>query len=202
MRIIRLRLRADENPFARSPDSTRYSQSSSLAKAKRSRANSNRRGIFYVFHANQLGSKLAVRYQTDNALRTVAAISVRTGATNLALREFASGRRWTFAQLFAAGEARRRPLAGSSLSSPAGPSPEFILDILAAWRENKMVCPLEPGQNAARFSPARQLRSSQIHLGHRRHAATGCLHRRTTRRRRRPISSPPWACARTGRISA
>ncbi len=32
---------------------------------------------------------------------------------------------------------------------PQGHSPEFILNLLAAWRENKIVCPLESGQVAA-----------------------------------------------------
>ncbi len=61
-----------------------------------------------------------------------------------ALRDTASGRRWTFAGLFAAGEAQAAGRAGTAF--PQGHAPEFILDLLAAWRENKMVCPLEPGQ--------------------------------------------------------
>ena len=62
----------------------------------------------------------------------------------LALRDFASGRRWTFAELAAQGETRT--LAASGPVFPTGQSPEFILDLLAAWRENRLVCPLEPGQ--------------------------------------------------------
>ena len=61
-----------------------------------------------------------------------------------ALRDAASGRRWTFGELLAAGEARTIGPAGTAF--PQGHSPEFILDLLAAWRENKIVCPLEPGQ--------------------------------------------------------
>jgi acyl-coenzyme A synthetase/AMP-(fatty) acid ligase len=69
----------------------------------------------------------------------------------LALRDTASGRRWTFAELFAAGEScKGAPASGpasvAGIIFPKGHSPEFILDLLAAWRENKMVCPLEPGQ--------------------------------------------------------
>ncbi len=61
-----------------------------------------------------------------------------------ALRDFASDRCWTFGELFAAGEARA--VDDGKFVFPQGQSPEFILDLLAAWRENKIVCPLEPQQ--------------------------------------------------------
>jgi long-chain acyl-CoA synthetase len=61
-----------------------------------------------------------------------------------ALRDFASGRRWTFGELFSEGELR--PAAGDFVF-PQGHSPEFIFNLLAAWRENKIVCPLETGQS-------------------------------------------------------
>ena len=64
-----------------------------------------------------------------------------------ALHDTASGRRWTFGELLVAGETRTIGPAGTAF--PQGHSPEFILDLLAAWRENKMVCPLEPGQGGA-----------------------------------------------------
>ena len=69
----------------------------------------------------------------------------------LALRDPASDRSWTFAGLFAAGEARAA--GGDGLTFPRGHTPEFILDLLAAWRENKTVCPLEPGQSPPDISP-------------------------------------------------
>jgi len=62
----------------------------------------------------------------------------------IALRDFASGRRWTFAELAALGASR--PAEGSGVAFPTGQAPEFIFDLLAAWRENRMVCPLESGQ--------------------------------------------------------
>jgi len=68
----------------------------------------------------------------------------------IALRDAASGRRWTFAELFAAGEAQTIGRAGPAF--PQGHSPQFILDLLAAWRKNKMVCPLEPGQSPPEIS--------------------------------------------------
>jgi long-chain acyl-CoA synthetase len=87
---------------------------------------------------------------------------VREHREKCALRDLASGRQWSFDELFAAGEkwkgapALAAPkLLGEGWSGPAGAggivfpqghAPEFILDLLAAWRENKTVCPLEPGQ--------------------------------------------------------
>jgi acyl-coenzyme A synthetase/AMP-(fatty) acid ligase len=63
----------------------------------------------------------------------------------LALRDAASGKRWSFGELFDAGEIEKIVLDGAIF--PQGHSPEFILQLLAAWRENKIVCPLEPGQS-------------------------------------------------------
>lgn len=62
----------------------------------------------------------------------------------MALLDFASDRRWTFGELFAAGENETAGPAAAVF--PRGQSPEFILKLLAAWREHKVVCPLEPGQ--------------------------------------------------------
>jgi acyl-CoA synthetase (AMP-forming)/AMP-acid ligase II len=77
----------------------------------------------------------------------------------LALRDFASGRCWTFAKLFIAGEKQKIGPTGTVFSQ--GHSPEFIFDLLAAWRENKIVCPLESGQPSPTiFSPPKNC----IHL--------------------------------------
>jgi long-chain acyl-CoA synthetase len=70
---------------------------------------------------------------------------------DLALQEFASGRRWTFGELFNAGATR--PMVGGPFVHARGQTAEFILDILAAWRENKTACPLETGQNPPAFPP-------------------------------------------------
>src|SRR5208283_3452437 len=78
-----------------------------------------------------------------------------------ALRDAASGRRWTFGELLEAGEARTIGPAGTAF--PQGHSPEFILDLLAAWRENKMVCPLEPGQGGASVLASRKFWSARTH---------------------------------------
>ena len=69
----------------------------------------------------------------------------------LALRDLASGQCWTFAQLFAAGEAQEAD-AGEMIC-PQGHSPEFFFSLLSAWREGKVACPLESGQIAPDFGP-------------------------------------------------
>jgi acyl-CoA synthetase (AMP-forming)/AMP-acid ligase II len=66
------------------------------------------------------------------------------------LRDLPSGQCWTFAELFAAGEAR--PADERELICPQGHSPEFILSLLAAWRLGKTVCPLESGQTLPDFA--------------------------------------------------
>lgn len=64
----------------------------------------------------------------------------------LALRDCATNRRWTFGQLHTAAEEILGD--GSDFTFPQGHSPEFLLRVLAAWRLGKVVCPLEPGQAA------------------------------------------------------
>ena len=63
--------------------------------------------------------------------------------SDLALRNCATGREWTFGQLAAAAEAWP---AEPGLVFPAGNCPEFILAVLAAWRSGGVVCPLELDQ--------------------------------------------------------
>lgn len=89
--------------------------------------------------------------------RTVAAAR----RNDFALRDAASGRRWTFGELLAAGEGApvsdpahsenrsapgRRQAFQSGFAFPQGHGPEFILNLLAALRDGRIVCPLEPGQ--------------------------------------------------------
>lgn len=69
----------------------------------------------------------------------------------MALRDFASGRCWTFGELFAAGESR--PTMNGRFVFPRGQSPEFIFDLLAGWRENRISCPLEPQQTPPSGTP-------------------------------------------------
>jgi acyl-coenzyme A synthetase/AMP-(fatty) acid ligase len=87
-----------------------------------------------------------------------------------ALRDLASGKVWTFGELFDTGEATvgtlrcdvrefdgsaTVPVAVSGVSPetpstpifPTGHSPQFIFQLLAAWRDGKPACPLESGQS-------------------------------------------------------
>jgi len=64
----------------------------------------------------------------------------------LGLRDDASGRRWTFSQL--AAEAERYPIS-EGIVHPQGHGPEFVLTVLAAWRGNRTVWPLEAGSSAS-----------------------------------------------------
>jgi long-chain acyl-CoA synthetase len=82
----------------------------------------------------------------------------------LALRDFASGRCWTFAELFIAGEKQKIGPAGPVF--PQGHSPEFIFDLLAAWRENKVVCPFEAGQGGANVRASRLVGSLAAPIVH------------------------------------
>ena len=75
----------------------------------------------------------------------------------IALRDFASGQCWTFGELFSAGEnwigtPASGPASSCDIIFPQGHSPEFIFSLLAAWRENKIVCPLESGQSPPEIS--------------------------------------------------
>ena len=86
-----------------------------------------------------------------------------------ALRDAASGKNWTFGELFAAGE--RLSIGATGAVFPQGHSPEFILNLLAAWRENRIVCPLEPGQPP----PIAESQISNL-----RSEIPGCVHLKTT----------------------
>jgi long-chain acyl-CoA synthetase len=62
----------------------------------------------------------------------------------VALRDLASGQYWTFSQL---NEESEKPLSGNpTIVFPQGNSPQFIIDVLRAWRSQVVVCPLEAQQ--------------------------------------------------------
>ena len=78
----------------------------------------------------------------------------------VALRDLPSRKQWTFAELAALAE-QGRPKEGRFVC-PQGGSPEFVFEVLAGWRHNKVVCPLEPGQAAPRLSA--ELPDEILHL--------------------------------------
>jgi len=61
-----------------------------------------------------------------------------------ALLEIGSSRQWTFGQLAQAAEAA--PASELPIQYPQGATPEFIFQVLAAWRRGQPVLPLELGQ--------------------------------------------------------
>lgn len=70
--------------------------------------------------------------------------TAREWSSETALTGFPSGRRWTFAGLADAVE--ELPPADSPFTFAQGHSAEFILDVLRAWRDHAVFCPLEIGQ--------------------------------------------------------
>jgi len=61
-----------------------------------------------------------------------------------ALTELSTGRRWTFDEL--AGAVERESSSPVNVCFPQGNEAAFILDVLRAWRNGSIVCPLEAGQ--------------------------------------------------------
>src|SRR5215471_18999143 len=84
----------------------------------------------------------------------------RTLPDEIALRDLATERQWTFAQLASAGEQATAP--DGKVVFPQGISAEFILAVLAAWRQHQIVCPLELEQAPPTFSAA--LPEGVVHL--------------------------------------
>jgi len=87
---------------------------------------------------------------------------VRENRNELALRELATGREWTFGQLDA--EAGSADAGEGSIIYPERISAQFILVVLAGWRAAKLVCPLESGQAPPQFT----------------RPPAGCVHFKTT----------------------
>lgn len=67
-------------------------------------------------------------------------------ARELALRDDAAGRSWTFTQLAAAAEGGDGGGSAGGVAFPEGSTADFVIDVLRAWRINRAVCPLDAGQ--------------------------------------------------------
>ena len=109
MGITRLRLALAANPYCRwrhrtgIPTTIRWQRRRCRAQIRNRRVPVSL-DLFCWNHQFACALKLRVRYQTDNALRTLADKLPAERRNELALRDFASGRRWTFGELFAEGE--------------------------------------------------------------------------------------------------
>ena len=77
---------------------------------------------------------------------------VRSRGHDIALRDLASGRRWTFEQLDRESDAFASDDA--PMVYPQGQTPEFIIAVLGAWRRQAVVCPLEAHHQPLVVSPS------------------------------------------------
>jgi acyl-CoA synthetase (AMP-forming)/AMP-acid ligase II len=77
-----------------------------------------------------------------------------------ALRDVAHGGAWTFGELLALSD--QRPSAQDLIAFPRGPSADFVLTVLKAWRNQQVICPLEPAQAAPAI--ADPLPAGVVHL--------------------------------------
>lgn len=67
-----------------------------------------------------------------------------------ALLDLAAERRWTFEELRQEGE---RQESGGGIAYPRGAGPDFIFELLRAWRRDAVGCPLEASQGAPEIPP-------------------------------------------------
>jgi acyl-CoA synthetase (AMP-forming)/AMP-acid ligase II len=84
----------------------------------------------------------------------------RDRAGQFALSELATGRHWTFGELAAAAQSPRP--CHHKLAFPHGASGEFVLEVLRAWRDGQVVCPIDPGHSPPRISG--KLPAGTVHL--------------------------------------
>lgn len=76
----------------------------------------------------------------------------RKRGREIALRDLASGRHWTFAQVDQAAE--KLASDDAPMVYPQGQTPEFIIAVLGAWRRKAVVCPLEAHHQPLSVSPS------------------------------------------------
>lgn len=91
----------------------------------------------------------------------------RERKNEIALRDLASGQRWTFSQL---NDESEKALPGNpTMVHPQGNSPEFIFEVLRAWRQRIVVCPLDSHHQPLQVSlppwPCCQLKTTPASTG-------------------------------------
>src|SRR5688572_21843768 len=74
---------------------------------------------------------------------------VREFSGEIALRDVASGQRWTFREL----DSLAGTKSGDAVLFPQGSAVDFIVAVLSAWKSGAVVCPLEAGQVRPQFPP-------------------------------------------------
>jgi acyl-coenzyme A synthetase/AMP-(fatty) acid ligase len=106
---------------------------------------------------------------------------VRSRPREFALCDVPTGRRWTFGQLLAAGEAWQ--VGDAPVIFPRRTSVEFLLALLAAWRQGRVVCPLD-GAQALHAVPA---------------PPSGCVHLKSTSA---TTGAPRWIAFTAAQLAA
>jgi acyl-CoA synthetase (AMP-forming)/AMP-acid ligase II len=71
-------------------------------------------------------------------------------ARETAMVDGTSGRRWTFCEL--AQQTEQKSGDATGISFPQGLTPEFLLEVVRAWRNGRVVCPLDSDQARPRIS--------------------------------------------------
>jgi acyl-coenzyme A synthetase/AMP-(fatty) acid ligase len=99
----------------------------------------------------ELATETAVRLKNGQMLYERWQKVTRDRRNEVALRDLASGRSWTFAQIDREAEIPLRDNA--AMVFPQGHSPEFIFTVLRAWRRGALVCPLEAHHQPLAVSP-------------------------------------------------
>ncbi len=66
-----------------------------------------------------------------------------------AVLDLSRGGAWTFRELDTLAETRRP----APVMFPQSPAPDFIADVICAWKHRSVACPLEPGQAQPEFPP-------------------------------------------------
>lgn len=74
---------------------------------------------------------------------------VKQNRGEFALCDAGSGQRWTFAELDC--EAERASSTHAPIVYAQGSSYQFILQVINAWKERRVLCPLDPGQTPPRL---------------------------------------------------
>src|SRR5215472_15023057 len=77
----------------------------------------------------------------------------------VALRDLTTGKKWTFGEM--AAQVEQLPRLKREIIFPQGGSNAFILNLLRAWRDEQVVCPLEDGQRPRVSEP---LPAGIVHL--------------------------------------
>lgn len=72
---------------------------------------------------------------------------VRNFGNEVALRDLASGKRWTFAQL----DSLTATNSSDPVVFPQSAAIDFVTTVLLGWKSGAVVCPLEPGQTRPQF---------------------------------------------------